>query len=70
MKTFNTCFGYVPVMHVACYCMRVLFCSCFVGESALAYDFKSKTHCGNAVRYGRALASVTLTAHHMFVILI
>ena len=49
------------------------FCSVpvlFVGESALAYDFKSKTHCGNAVRYGRALASVTLTAHHMYVILI
>jgi len=48
----------VHFIHVAYLWMCILFFSSVVCISAFAYVFKSKVHCGSAVRLGRALPNV------------
>jgi len=51
-------------------CVCVWFYSLFVCISAFVYVFKSKVHCGSAVRFGRALPGFPITAHHLYAFLL
>ena len=46
------CFGCVLFIHVACLRMCVLFYFYFICLQVCVYAFKSKVHCGSALRPG------------------
>ena len=48
------------------YCVCVLCSILRLCIPAFAYFFKSKVHCGSAVRFSQALPGYLITAHHLY----
>jgi len=61
----------VCAVPIRCVFVDVCFVySSFVCIFAFAYIFKSKVHCGSAVRFGQALPGYPITAHHLYAFLL